>query len=59
MLSIQFSRNKRTEFDTPALDTSMASIFKVGQALKGRLSTYTLTRVLHRAADDGAVFLSK
>lgn len=38
----------------------MASILKAGQTLKGPgLSTYTLTKELHRAADDGVVFLAK
>lgn len=37
----------------------MASIWKIGQTLKGRLSTYTLTKELYRAIDDGEVFLAK
>lgn len=41
------------------IDTNMASVLKVGQTLKGRLSTYTLTKEIHRAADDGVVFLAK
>lgn len=41
------------------VNTNMTSILKVGQTLKGRLSTYQLTKELHRAADDGAVFLAR
>ncbi|KAL2195253.1 kinase-like domain-containing protein [Corynascus similis CBS 632.67] len=36
----------------------MASLFKVGTALRGRLSTYSFVKELHRAADEGAVFLA-
>ncbi|SPQ24303.1 efde4d8b-ad32-4ca6-a2f4-90d746543e82 [Thermothielavioides terrestris] len=36
----------------------MASFFKVGTALRGRLSTYSIVKELHRAADEGAVFLA-
>jgi hypothetical protein len=36
----------------------MVSLFNSGNILKGRLSTYTIVKELHRAADDGAVFLA-
>ncbi|KAK4133711.1 hypothetical protein BT67DRAFT_442622 [Trichocladium antarcticum] len=36
----------------------MASLFKVGTALRGRLSTYSIVKELYRAADEGAVFLA-
>ncbi|KAK4233117.1 kinase-like domain-containing protein [Achaetomium macrosporum] len=36
----------------------MTSILKIGQRLNGRLSTYSIVKELHRAADQGAVFLA-
>jgi hypothetical protein len=39
-------------------ESSMASLFKVGTALRGQLSTYSIVKELHRAADEGAVFLA-
>lgn len=38
--------------------TAMSSLLKVGQTLRGRLSTYSVTKELQRAADEGAVFLA-
>jgi hypothetical protein len=40
------------------LEPSMTSLFKVGTAVRGRLSTYSIVKELHRAADEGAVFLA-
>ncbi|ROW09276.1 hypothetical protein VPNG_05790 [Cytospora leucostoma] len=37
----------------------MASILRVGQVLKGRVSTYTLTKEVYKSADDGVVFLAR
>jgi hypothetical protein len=39
-------------------ESSMASLLKVGTALRGRLSTYSIVKELYRAADEGAVFLA-
>ncbi|KAL2149758.1 hypothetical protein VTH82DRAFT_8410 [Thermothelomyces myriococcoides] len=36
----------------------MASLFKLGTAIRGRFSTYSIVKELHRAADEGAVFLA-
>ncbi|KAK3306268.1 kinase-like domain-containing protein [Chaetomium strumarium] len=36
----------------------MASLLSVGQGLRGRLSTYSIVKELHKAADQGAVFLA-
>ncbi|KAK4445342.1 Serine/threonine protein kinase [Podospora aff. communis PSN243] len=36
----------------------MASLFQPGQKLLGRLSTYSVIKELHRAADQGAVYLA-
>jgi hypothetical protein len=35
----------------------MAPLLSIGQMLKGRLSTYSMAKELHRAADNGAVYL--
>ncbi|KAK4108298.1 kinase-like protein [Canariomyces notabilis] len=36
----------------------MTSLLTIGQRLRGHLSTYSIVRELHRAADQGAVFLA-
>jgi len=36
----------------------MDSLLHVGRALRGRFSTYTIVKELHKAADEGAVFLA-
>nr|POF17501.1 serine/threonine-protein kinase pak mbt [Quercus suber] len=36
----------------------MATLLSIGQTLKGRISTYSVSKELHQAADNGAVYLS-
>ncbi|KAJ0161526.1 Serine/threonine-protein kinase US3 -like protein [Colletotrichum tanaceti] len=42
-----------------AADSSMRPLFKIDQVLKGRKSTYTIVKELHRAVDEGAVYLAR
>ncbi|KAI0164014.1 kinase-like protein [Xylariaceae sp. FL1272] len=37
----------------------MSSILRVGQTLRGRLSSYVLVKELYKASDDGVVYLAK
>jgi len=37
---------------------SMAALPSIGQVLKGRASAYTIVKELHRAVDNGVVFLA-
>jgi hypothetical protein len=37
----------------------MALLFPIGQILRGRSSTYTLVKELHRAVDEAAVYLAR
>ncbi|GAW26421.1 putative serine threonine protein kinase [Rosellinia necatrix] len=39
--------------------TPMAPLLYIGQILKGRNSTYTLVKELHRAVDEAAVYLAR
>ncbi|GAB1312492.1 hypothetical protein MFIFM68171_02702 [Madurella fahalii] len=36
----------------------MSSLLSVGRVLRGRLSSYSIVKELHRTADDGAVFIA-
>ncbi len=37
----------------------MARLLSAGAVLTGRLSSYTIVKELHRAADEGAVYLAR